>query len=272
MRIIAPYADPMASASSVATAVASVRKALLRESESGHWTSAERVLISGFAAQLDGLDRAAVVYHYLELVRSLGKPSGQDRILVLTEGGGLIQQLDPRAYDAVAAGVVLDPVEFVQRRLRNQAIVRRLDAWVQAIPDRLCSLRLDQRQAGPDAGADFRAALVEFVNEARRTQAVPPVIGDVCNAIILKQTSVTRVTHADLFAFFWPATLPTYRDRLTSGEALRLLKSMLINISPRKLADRAKERPAIKDGTHYVKKELLAAANDGFFAHRNKKY
>jgi hypothetical protein len=247
-------------------------KELLRDlREERGWTRQDREAIDAFIGRFVDADHRGVVHEYLELVRKLAAATGQDKALVFSESSHLIGRLDPNAYASEPPGQVLDPVVFVDRRQRNARIQKRVEAWIADIPNRLQLLHAQLTRTDGRKVFDFPTALLELVRAVPDAGKIPPAIHAVCTAIRLGRTCMTAIDPPGLAAFHWPLTEHDFDDLLTEKDALAFLKQIGIHVSPRTLANRAKDRPALKQDSKYVRDELRRAARDGCFGHRNKK-
>ena len=235
------------------------------------WSKPEKVMVRSFISKLDQDDKARIVHLYFALVRELGAATGQSEAMVFTEGGRLINWVDPHAYDSVPDGEVLDPVEFVQRRQGNAAAMKRLGGWIVDLPRQLDVLHAQIVKTTSTRVADFASALLELVRMVPKSGEIPPAIRELCQAIRLGKTSITVINPPGLIAFHWPFSQEDFGELLTAKEAVAFLERLGKSTSIRKLSDRAVERPSLKQADKYAREELRKAALEGFFDHRGKK-
>ncbi|MBM4225179.1 MAG: hypothetical protein FJ167_10415 [Gammaproteobacteria bacterium] len=245
------------------------------------WTPSEQTALQDFA---DGLvsDIPRLVSMYFRLVEQLA-PQSMAWGLKTQEIGKLVSLVDPSAFDRVPLGEALDPVEFAQKRIRNQKYVQKLNGWVRDVPLRLHAIKEQIIQTPSATVFNFPKALLEtkamidfllehklvreIMQKANKSISVPNGIDAVCNAIRLGKTSITRVDPPGLVAFYWPISDDDFRDRLTSKEAGAFLRKLGKPVKTRTLYNRAVDRPSLKQGSKYLKSELEKAVDEGVFDH-----
>ncbi len=274
-RILPPiafgYPDLMPSPNPSKIDLPALKDDLLEVIGKSGWSEPERSMVRSFISKLRKDDSALVVHSYFALVRELGAATGQSDSMVLTETGRLIGWVDEHAYDSVPIGQILDPVEFVQRRRGNAAMMKRLDGWIVDLPRQLDVLHAQIVKTTSARVADFGSALLELVRMVPKSSEIPPAIRELVEAIRLGKTSITVINPPGLIAFHWPFSKEDFGELLLAKEAVAFLEQLGKPLSIRKLSDRGVERAVLKQGDKYVREELRKAALEGFFDHRGKK-
>jgi hypothetical protein len=217
-----------------------------------------------------------IVGDYLKLVRRLGEPHGLGKSMVITEGGGLLVSLDAKVYQGVPLDEIIDPVEWIRDQSRKSSwstIASRLDHWISELPDRLHTLTTRIAGGALNESAKFPGDLYELVRSmmSKNGVSLSPRIEAACDAFRQGRTCVVEVPMAECFAFYWPKTVSSWPELLSGKEAVRFVASIGKPKSERSLRDLAKEYPALKRGSKFVRDELERAVATGLLDHGDRK-
>jgi hypothetical protein len=107
--------------------------------------------------------------------------------------------------------------------------------------------------------------------ELKSQTGVPAVLKAARDAYRQGRTCVVEVPSVDCFAFYWPRTVSSWPELLSGTKAAQFVDSIGKPKSERSLRDLAKEYPALKRGSKFVRDELERAVAKGLLDHGNRK-
>lgn len=252
-------------------------KQILESLPESPWSESQRIAIRGFTRVVANGNALEVVHRYLKLVGELGGDHGLGKALTITEGGRLLVTLDAHAYRGVPIDRVLVPVEWIQERTGTptgrQRLEPKLERWIGDLPERLNALGAQLARGRASSALTFGYALNELVAaQGKLSSSKPPaVLEAACDAFRQGRTCVVEVPSAECFAFYWPQSLSSWPELLSGKQAERFVTSIGKPKSERSLRDLAKEHPALKRGSKFVRNELERAKDSGLLDHGNRK-
>jgi hypothetical protein len=256
---------------------AELRRRILETIAANPWSEEQRTAIRDFANGLTNrTGPEEIVGDYLKLVRRLGERHGLGESMVITEGGRLLVFLDAKVYQGVPVGEIIDPVEWIRKKLNTRSwskIHRKLEGWISALPERLHTLTTRIASGALNESAKFQEDLCELVRRVASMSgvSVSPRLKEACDAVRQGRTCVVEVPSAGCFAFYWPQTRSFWPELLSGTQAVRFVDSIGKPKSERSLRDLAKEHPALKRGSKFVRDELERAVAKGLLDHGNRK-